>query len=72
MPDKDEIAERLAAAHREAEPGIVWIVRLVSAQEAEAREPVKLLETAAAPERLPPRRDPLPSRLMPTRAEAFA
>jgi hypothetical protein len=48
MPDKDEVAELLAAAHREAEPNIVRIVRLVSAQEAEAREPVKLLEVNPA------------------------
>jgi len=48
MPDKDEVADLLAAAHREAEPGIVRIVRLVSAQEAEAREPVKLLEVNPA------------------------
>jgi hypothetical protein len=48
MPDKDEVAQLLAVAHREAEPGIVRIIRLVSAQEAEAREPVKLLEVNPA------------------------
>jgi hypothetical protein len=39
---------RGGSAHREAEPGIVRIVRLVGAQEAEAREPVKLLEVNPA------------------------
>ena len=48
MPEKDEVALLLAAAHREAEPGIVRIVRLLSAREAEAREPVKLLEVNPA------------------------
>jgi hypothetical protein len=48
MPDKDRVAELLAAAHCEAEPGITRIVRLVSAQEADPREPVKLLEVNPA------------------------
>ena len=48
MPEKDEVAELLAAAHREAEPGIVRIVRLIGGREAEAREPVKLLEVNPA------------------------
>jgi hypothetical protein len=48
MPEKDEVALLLAAAHREAEPGIVRIVRLLSVREAEAREPVKLLEVNPA------------------------
>ncbi len=44
MPDKDEIARLLADAHREAEPSISRIVRIVGPQEADVREPVKLLE----------------------------
>jgi hypothetical protein len=48
MLDKDQVARLLADAHREAEPGIVRIVRLVSRKEAEPREPVKLLEVNPA------------------------
>jgi len=48
MPDKDEVAALLAVAHREAEPGITRIVRLVGPRETEAREPVKLLEVNPA------------------------
>ena len=48
MPEKDEVAALLAEAHREAEPGIVRIVRIVSIGEADAREPVKLLEVNPA------------------------
>ena len=48
MPDKDEIARKLADAHHEAEPTIVRIVRLVGRNEAEPREPVKLLEVNPA------------------------
>lgn len=48
MPDKEQVARLLADAHREAEPGIVRIVRLVSRQEGEPREPVKLLEVNPA------------------------
>lgn len=44
MPDKDEVAALLATAHRDAEPVITRIVRLVGPREAEAHEPVKLLE----------------------------
>jgi hypothetical protein len=49
MLGKDEVATILVTAHREAEPGIVRIVRLVSAHdEAESGEPVKLLEVNPA------------------------
>ena len=48
MPEKEQVAQMLAAAHREAEPGIVRIVRLMGGREAEAREPVKLLEVNPA------------------------
>ena len=44
MPEKNEIALRLAEAHRTMEPAINRIVRLVAAGEDESREPVKLLE----------------------------
>ena len=44
MADKDQIAQRLARAHREVEPEIVRIVRLLGHHEAELTEPVKLLE----------------------------
>ena len=51
MCDKNEIAKLLAQAHREMEPSINRIVRLVADQEDEDREPVKLLEvnTATSP-----------------------
>lgn len=44
MPNKDEVAQLLAEAHRETDPSIRRIVRLLSALENEQREPVKLLE----------------------------
>jgi hypothetical protein len=44
MPDKDEVAQMLAEAHREIEPSISRIVRLISDEENDGREPVKLLE----------------------------
>lgn len=44
MPDKENIARILAAAHRKYEPAIVRIVRLLGEQENENGEPVKLLE----------------------------
>lgn len=46
MPTKDEIAEKLAMAHFQSDPGIVKIVRLRvnEEQEARAHEPIKLLE----------------------------
>ena len=48
MPDKTAVARSLADAHRDAEPGIVRIVRLEGPRESEAREPVKLLEVNPA------------------------
>ena len=48
MCKKDEIAGLLADAHRRLEPSICRIVRLVSDQESEANEPVKLLEVNPA------------------------
>jgi hypothetical protein len=48
MPDKDEVAAMLAGVHHEMEPGITRIVRLVGVQEADAQEPVKLLEVNPA------------------------
>ena len=44
MPGKDEVARLLADAHREIEPGIRLIIRIVTDREGEADEPVKLLE----------------------------
>jgi hypothetical protein len=44
MLSKEEIARQLAAAHVEADPAIVRVIRLVSPLESESREPVKLLE----------------------------
>jgi hypothetical protein len=51
MPEKDDIARVLAEAHRTLEPTITRIVRLVSANEADGSEPIKLLEvnTATSP-----------------------
>ncbi len=48
MPEKDEIARLLADAHRQIEPSISRIIRLVADREGEAREPVKLLEVNPA------------------------
>ncbi len=44
MDEKDEVARQLAEAHREIEPTIRRIIRLVTDREGDAREPVKLLE----------------------------
>jgi hypothetical protein len=44
MPEKSEIAKKLADAHRRIEPGISRIIRVVADQEDDAEEPVKLLE----------------------------
>jgi len=44
MPNKREIARALADAHREAEPGISHIIRVVAEREDDSAEPVKLLE----------------------------
>jgi hypothetical protein len=48
MPEKNEVAQLLAEAHRSMEPGISRIIRLVADREDEAREPVKLLEVNPA------------------------
>ena len=48
MPDKDQIARRLAETHREMDPGICRIVRLLTDREADAGEPLKLLEVNPA------------------------
>ena len=48
MPEKSEVAQLLADAHREMEPTISRIVRLLSDRENESREPVKLLEVNPA------------------------
>jgi len=44
MPDKGEIAKVLADAHREYEPSITRIIRVIADQEHATDEPVKLLE----------------------------
>jgi hypothetical protein len=51
MPEKDDIARVLAEAHRSTEPTITLIVRIVGLNEADGREPIKLLEvnTEATP-----------------------
>ena len=43
-PDKGEIAKLLAQAHREYEPAITRIIRVVDDREHVSDEPVKLLE----------------------------
>ena len=43
-PDKSEIAKVLADAHREYEPSITRIIRVIADQELASDEPVKLLE----------------------------
>jgi hypothetical protein len=48
MREKKDIAQLLADAHREVEPAISRIVRLLSDRENDAREPVKLLEVNPA------------------------
>jgi len=44
MPTKEDVAKLLAGAHREIEPYIDRIIRLVAEHEGETGEPVKLLE----------------------------
>ncbi len=44
MPDKSEIAKVLADAHREYEPSITRIIRVIADHEHATDEPVKLLE----------------------------
>jgi hypothetical protein len=46
--EKDEVARVLAVAHREMDPAINRIIRLVVDREDEVREPVKLLEVNPA------------------------
>ncbi len=46
VSDKSEIAKALAAAHREVEPGISRIIRVVADREDDSAEPVKLLEVS--------------------------
>lgn len=48
MPDKDEIAQVLADAHRNVETTITRIIRIVGPNEADDREPIKLLEVNTA------------------------
>jgi hypothetical protein len=48
MADKDRAAERLASAHRDAEPEIVEIVRIIGDEEDRPTEPIKLLEVNPA------------------------
>ncbi len=48
MQKKDEIAAQLAEAHRNMEPTISRIIRLVAEREDDVREPVKLLEVNPA------------------------
>jgi hypothetical protein len=44
MTNKRDVAKALAEAHREVEPEIRCIIRVMADQEDEAAEPVKLLE----------------------------
>jgi hypothetical protein len=44
MQDKSTVAHQLAEAHCRVEPSITRVVRLVSANEEDSREPIKLLE----------------------------
>jgi hypothetical protein len=48
MLEKDEIARVLAEAHRDVESTITRIVRIVGPNEADGREPIKLLEVNTA------------------------
>jgi len=41
---KDDVAQLLANSHRQAEPNITKIIRILGAAESESREPIKLLE----------------------------
>ncbi len=44
MKNKDIVAIDLAQAHRDADPAITRVVRLLSDSEAQTMEPIKLLE----------------------------
>lgn len=48
MPTKDEVVRTLAALHFRIEPDLSRVVRLVSANEDAADEPIKLIEVNAA------------------------
>src|SRR5262249_19134929 len=48
MPEKDDIARALAAAHRNIEPTITRIVRLIGPREGDRSEPINLLEVNPA------------------------
>jgi len=48
MPSKDNVAKELVEAHFNVEPHLVVVWRLVSANEASATEPIKLLEVNVA------------------------
>jgi len=42
--DKNIVAQQLASSHKQIEPTITHIFRIVSPREAEPKEPIKLLE----------------------------
>lgn len=42
--DKQQSAQKIARLHRDSEPGIIHVYRLISANENDPREPLKLLE----------------------------
>lgn len=44
MPDKDAIAADLINWHFQVEPGLVSVYRIISENEADASEPIKLVE----------------------------
>lgn len=48
MQDKDEMFRMLAAAHRELEPTISRVFRILSSRESDPSEPLKLLEVNGA------------------------
>lgn len=48
MPSKDEIARRLILWHFEVEPGLVEVHRILSDNEDDPAEPIKLLEINTA------------------------
>lgn len=48
MPDKDTAAENLIASHFQLEPGLVQVYRVISQNEADPDEPIKLVEINTA------------------------
>lgn len=44
MPDKDSVAEDLIRWHFQVEPGLVRVYRVISKNEDDPREPIKLIE----------------------------